>query len=66
MRHWFLTTAIVAISSLTLSMTISIVLMYFILKDTLKSILKRIYPESNKLIYPPRKFKNDDIFTNSD
>ena len=49
MRHWFVTSAVVAISTLTVSLTISFILFYLILRSTLRALFVRIYPEAKKL-----------------
>lgn len=49
MRHWFFTTAIVAVSCMTSSLFFSFVAFYFMIKSSLKAILLSIYPEAKSL-----------------
>ena len=49
MRHWFVTSALVAISAMTVSLTVAFILFYLILRTTIKALFMRVYPEAKKL-----------------
>jgi hypothetical protein len=49
MRHWFFTTAILIIGSLTISIFLGFFLFYLALKSSIKSILFKLYPEARRM-----------------
>jgi Putative adipose-regulatory protein (Seipin) len=49
MRNWFLTTATIVISSLSVSILVGLVSFYLIVKSSLRSILLKLYPEAKTL-----------------
>jgi hypothetical protein len=49
MRHWFVTSALIAISVTTVSLTVAFILFYLILRTTIKAVFMRVYPEAKKL-----------------
>jgi hypothetical protein len=49
MRHWFFTTALVAISISTITLSIIFIGFYFILRSTIRTIFMKLYPEAKKL-----------------
>ena len=80
MRQWFLTTAILTVSCLSVSIFCSFIAFYFTVKSSLRTVLLRFYPEAkkfqvrkNQAVLKKNIFKNDisqeqtdDPFTSGD